>query len=83
MYTPILRAFIRVISLPDEKIGIQMTRDEKLEQLKEAYSLAQRPDEKKLILSRLAANRNVNSLKFAMECAGIFCLRSPFPRLQG
>ena len=69
MYTPILRAFIRVISLPDEKIGIQMTRDEKLEQLKEAYSLAQRPDEKKLILSRLAANRNVNSLKFAMECA--------------
>ena len=47
-----------------------MTRDEKLEQLKEAYSLAQRPDEKKLILSRLAANRNVNSLKFAMECAG-------------
>ena len=70
MYTPILRAFIRVISLPDDKIGIQITRDEKLDQLKEAYALAQRPDEKKLILSRLAANRNVNSLKFAMECTG-------------
>ena len=69
MYTPILRAFIRVISLPDDKIGIEMTRDEKLAQLKEAYALAKRPDEKRLILSRLAANRNVNSLKFAMECA--------------
>ena len=69
MYTPILRAFIRVISLPDDKIGIEMTRDEKLAQLKEAYELAKRPDEKRLILSRLAANRNVNSLKFAMECA--------------
>ncbi len=70
MYTPMLRAFIRVISLPDDKIGIEMTRDEKLAQLKEAYALAKRPDEKKLILSRLAANRNLNSLKFAMECAG-------------
>lgn len=68
LYTPTLRAFIRVISLPDDKIGIQMTRDEKLDQLKEAYTLAKRPDEKRLILSRLAANRNENSLKFAMEC---------------
>lgn len=70
MYTPILRAFIRVISLPDDKIGIEMSRDEKLAELKDAYKLAKRPDEKKLILSRLAANRNVNSLQFAMECAG-------------
>ena len=69
LYTPMLRAFIRVISLPDDKIGIKMTRDEKLDQLKEAYTLAKRPDEKHLILSRLAANRNENSLKFAMECA--------------
>ena len=69
LYTPMLRVFIRVISLPDDKIGIEMTRDEKLSQLKEAYTLAKRPDEKRLILSRLAANRNVNSLKFAMQCA--------------
>lgn len=68
MYTPMLRAFIRVISLPDDKIGIEMSRDEKLAELKGAYALAKRPEEKALILSRLVANRNVNSLKFAMEC---------------
>lgn len=68
-FTPILRAYIRVVSLPDDKIGVAMTRDEKLENLKKAYGLAKRVDEKKLILSRLAANRTVKSLEFALACA--------------
>lgn len=66
---PILRAYIRVMSLPDDKIGIKISRDEKLANLKKAYLLAKRPDEKRLILSRLAANRTEKSLDFAVECA--------------
>ncbi len=69
-FTPILRAYIRVISLPDDKIGIEMTRDQKLEALKKAYQLAKRPDEKRLILDRLEANRTIDFLRFAVECAG-------------
>ena len=63
-----LRAYIRVISLPEDKDGIEMDRDQKLEQLKKAYAMATRPDEKKLILGRLAANRTDKSLAFAVEC---------------
>lgn len=66
---PILRAYIRVMSLPDDKIGIKISRDEKLANLKKAFALAKRPDEKRLILSRLAANRTEKSLAFAVECA--------------
>ncbi|MDO4573992.1 MAG: hypothetical protein Q4D98_02125 [Planctomycetia bacterium] len=73
-YTPeqnvsALRAFIRVISLPDDKIGIGISKDGKLAKLQEAFQIATRVDEKKLILSRLAANRTAKSLAFAVECA--------------
>ena len=73
-YTPdqkiaALRSFIRVISLPDDKIGIGISKDGKLDKLKEAFKLATRVDEKRLILSRLAANRTAKSLQFAVECA--------------
>jgi len=64
-----LRSFIRVISLPDEKIGIGISKDGKLDKLKEAFKISTRVDEKRLILSRLAANRTVKSLQFAVECA--------------
>lgn len=64
-----LRSFIRVISLPDEKIGIGISKDGKLAKLQEAFKIAARVDEKRLILSRLAANRTVKSLQFAVECA--------------
>lgn len=64
-----LRSFIRVISLPDDKIGIGISKDGKLEKLQEAFKVAVRADEKRLILSRLAANRTAKSLKFAVECA--------------
>ena len=66
---PILRAYIRVMSLPDDKIGISISRDGKLENLKAAFALAKRADERRLILSRLAANRTEKSLAFAVECA--------------
>ena len=65
----ILRSFIRTISLPDDQIGIEISRDEKLNKLQKAYKMATRADEKVLVLSRLAANRNENSFKFAIECA--------------
>ena len=64
-----LRAFIRVISLPDDKIGIGISKDGKLEKLVKAFDTATRVDEKKLVLSRLAANRTVKSLQFAVKCA--------------
>jgi len=67
----VLRAYIRVISLPDDQIGIELSRDQKLENLKNAFKLAKRDDEKILILSRLAANRTDKSLEFAIECAAI------------
>lgn len=65
----VLRAYIRVISLPDGEIGIEITRDEKLAKLKAAYKGASRVDEKRLVLSRLKANRNEKSFEFAIECA--------------
>ena len=64
-----LRAFIRVISLPDDKIGIEISKDAKLEKLQKAFDIATRIEEKKLILSRLEANRTLNSLNFAVKCA--------------
>lgn len=67
--TAALRSFIRVISLPDDKIGISISKDGKLAKLQEAFKIAVRVDEKRLILSRLAANRTVKSLQFAVECA--------------
>ncbi len=64
-----LRSFIRVVSLPDDKIGIRISKDEKLAKLQDAFKATVRVDEKRLILSRLAANRTVKSLRFAVECA--------------
>ena len=65
----ILRAFIRTVSLPDDQIGISISRDEKLSKLQKAYKMASRSDEKALVLSRLAANRNEKSFEFALQCA--------------
>lgn len=62
-----LRAYIRVVSLPNDKIGIQAGDREKLAMLKEAFSRATRIDERKLVLSRLNAIRTVDSAKFAQS----------------
>ncbi|MGI6401153.1 MAG: hypothetical protein ACOX0A_03430 [Thermoguttaceae bacterium] len=63
------RAYIRTISLPDDEIGIDLSRDSKLEKLRKAFDSAKRSDEKALVLSRLAANRTAKSMAFAIECA--------------
>ena len=62
-----LRAYIRVVSLPNDKIGIEATPAQKLEWLRAAWGKATRADEKRLILSRLPAIRDLESGKFAME----------------
>ena len=69
MKRSMLRAYIRVISLPDDKIGVSMSRDDKLAKLKEAFAVARDNSDKALVLSRLAANRTDKSLAFAVECA--------------
>ena len=68
-FTALLRSFIRTVSLPDDEIGIEISRDGKLEKLQKAYKMATRSDEKALVLSRLAANRTEKSFEFAIRCA--------------
>ncbi len=58
-----LRAFIRVVSLPTTDAPVK----DKLDALKVAMDKATRDDERKLILSRLSAIRDVESAKFAYE----------------
>ena len=65
----LLRAYIRTVSLPDDQIGIELSRDEKLAKLQQAFKDAKRADEKALVLSRLAANRTAKSFEYAVECA--------------
>ncbi|MDO4583713.1 MAG: hypothetical protein Q4D62_06375 [Planctomycetia bacterium] len=62
-----LRAYIRVVSLPDDQIGISASAADKLAMLRIAMSKATRVEEKKLILSRLSAIRDIASVRFAME----------------
>lgn len=62
-----LRAYIRVVSLPDDQIGIRASVTDKLTMLRSAMSKATRVEEKKLVLSRLNAIRDVASVQFAME----------------
>lgn len=58
-----LRAFIRVVSLPTT----EGSATDKLDALRVAMEKATRDDERKLILSRLSAIRDVKSAKFAYE----------------
>lgn len=58
-----LRAFIRVVSLPTTQGSVT----DKLDALRVAMEKATRDDERKLILSRLSAIRDVESAKFAYE----------------
>ncbi|MDO4586893.1 MAG: hypothetical protein Q4C95_06290 [Planctomycetia bacterium] len=62
-----LRAFARVISLPDDQIGIEISGQEKLEMLKKAMTLATRNEERRLILDRSSAVRSVETVAFALE----------------
>ena len=66
-----LRAFVRVMSLPgnqpNSQIGIRITDVEKVNRLAEAYELATRVDEKRLIIERVGQIRVVESLRFIMQ----------------
>ena len=62
-----LRSFIRVVSLPDEQDGIDMSGKDKLANLKKAFELATRDDERNLVLERVGAVREPESVEFALQ----------------
>ena len=62
-----LRAFIRVISLPNDQIGIRINDVQKVNRLAAAYELATRDDEKRLIIERVGQIRTVESLRFVLK----------------
>ncbi len=61
-----LRALIRVVSLPDDRIGIAIGGKDKLEMMKKAMSIATRNNEKALILDRLGAVRENETVEYAL-----------------
>ena len=65
--TQALRAFIRVVSLPDEQDGIDMSNEDKLANLKKAFALAQRDAERNYVLERVGAVRAPKSVEFLLE----------------
>ena len=67
MRTRALRAYVRVISLPDDKIGLRISGTGKLNGLKEAMTLATGTSEKQLIIDRASAIRIPESVTFAMQ----------------
>lgn len=62
-----LRAFARVVSLPDDRDGIDMSDADKLANLKTAFELATRDDERNLVLERVGAVRTLDSVRFALS----------------
>ena len=62
-----LRAYIRVVSLPDDQDGVDMSGKDKLNAIKTAFALATRDDERKFALERLGAVRELDSVRFALE----------------
>ncbi|MBQ9799588.1 MAG: HEAT repeat domain-containing protein [Thermoguttaceae bacterium] len=62
-----LRAYIRVVSLPDDQDAVDMSGADKLAALKDAFKLATRDDERNLALERVGSVRELDSVKFALE----------------
>ena len=63
-----LRGYIRVITLPDDQVGISISNEKRLELLKGIMTdSSTRREEKALILDRIPAIRTVDSVKFALE----------------
>lgn len=62
-----LRSFIRVVSLPDDQDDIDMSGKDKLENLKKAFELATRDDERNYVLERVGAVREPESVEFALQ----------------
>ncbi|MDR2345113.1 MAG: HEAT repeat domain-containing protein [Planctomycetaceae bacterium] len=65
-----LRSYIRVISLPQDKLKINATVEEQADMLISAFELATRDDERNLVIQRLGAVRHVKSLNFAVLQVG-------------
>lgn len=64
--TSTLRAAIRVITLPDNQVGIKISPKERIEALQNAMKLATRNEEKLLVLERAAAVRDPESVRFVL-----------------
>jgi HEAT repeat protein len=62
-----LRSYIRVISLPPDKLKINATVEDQVNFLIGAFAAASRDDERILAIQRLGAVRHVKSLIFVME----------------
>ncbi|MDR3181894.1 MAG: HEAT repeat domain-containing protein [Planctomycetaceae bacterium] len=62
-----LRAFVRVISLPNDQLGIKITSQEQAARLEKAFGLAKRDEDKLLIIQRAGQIRTVESLRFVLK----------------
>lgn len=62
-----LRSFVRVVSLPDDQDAIDMSGKDKLANLKKAFELATRDDERNLVLERVGSVRELESVEFALK----------------
>jgi len=62
-----LRAFTRVMSLPNDQIGIPIDDADKVKRLADVYALAKRVEDKRLILDRVGQIRHADSLRFLLK----------------
>ncbi|MDR0869457.1 MAG: hypothetical protein LBN39_01545, partial [Planctomycetaceae bacterium] len=62
-----LRSFIRVISLPNDRIRIPINDKQQVEKLAKAFDLAARVDEKRYVIERVGQIRTVESLTFVLK----------------
>lgn len=62
-----LRGFVRVVSLPNDRIKIKINDEEKTALLVKGFDNAIRIDEKRLIIQRAGQVRHADSLKFILQ----------------
>ena len=62
-----LRAYVRVMSLPQDQLGIRIDDLARVNQLAEAYTLAKQVDDKRLFIQRVGQIRTVESLRFVLK----------------
>ncbi|MDR3233251.1 MAG: hypothetical protein LBT46_06260 [Planctomycetaceae bacterium] len=62
-----IRAFTRVISLPNDQLGVKLSLQEQTARLEKVFGLAQRDEDKQLIIQRAGQVRTVESLRFVLK----------------